>query len=126
MHLLTRTRLYGALLLALAACQQVTVTPISPAPARSPVLTDSVRVFYSLDAVPFRYDEVALLSMDADWLVKDREDIYLKIREKAGEIGANAVIVAPFEEPTVVTTSGLRGNVLAIFLHLADTVRRSP
>ena len=126
MHLLTRTRLYGALLLALAACQQVTVTPIGPAPARSPVLTDSVRVFYSLDAVPFRYDEVALLSMDADWLVKDREDIYLKIREKAGEIGANAVIVAPFEEPTVVTTSGLRGNVLAIFLHLADTVRRSP
>jgi hypothetical protein len=131
MHRLTRTLLGGALPLALAGCQQVHVTPIAPASARPPVVTDSVRLFYSRDAVPFRYDEIAVLSMDVDWLVRDKEDIYRALRARAGEIGANAVIVAPIEGPTpgeevapeLVTSGGLRGNALAIFLHLADTVR---
>jgi hypothetical protein len=127
MHLLTRTRLCGALVLALAACQRVQVTPIGPASARLPVLTDSVRLFFSRDAVPFRYDEIALLSMDADWLAKDKEDIYLSLRKKAGELGANAVIVASVDEKgasVLYTAGGLQGNALAVLLHLADTVAR--
>lgn len=131
MDRLTRTCLCGALLFALSACQQVKVTPIAPTPARPAVLTDSVRLFYSPGAVPFRYDQIALLSMNVDWMAEDKEDIYLALRRKAGELGANAVIVAPIEEPTpgeklasvLIASGGLRGNALAIFLHLADTVR---
>lgn len=130
MGYLTRRRLCGALLLSVAACQQVKVTPIAPASARSAVLTDSVRLFFSPEAVPFRYDEIALLSMNVDWYVEDKEHIYLALRRKAGELGANGVIVAPAAGqtrgenvgPILITSGGLRGNALAVFLYLADTV----
>lgn len=125
----TRTHLCGVFLLALSACQQVKVTPISPAP-RPAVITDSVRLFFSREAVPYRYDEIAVLSMAVDWFVKDKESIYLALRTKAGQLGANAVILAPLEVPTrdervapvLVSSGGLRGNALAVFLHFADTV----
>jgi hypothetical protein len=118
-----------ALIVILGACQTVRVTPIDPAP-RPFVAIDSVRLFYSVEAVPFRYDEVALLDMEADWLTEDREHIYRALREKAGRLGANAVIVAPIEEPSkgqkvasvLVTRTGYRGKAMAVFLHLADTV----
>ena len=130
MRHMTGTRFCAALLVALAACQQVKVSNLGPAPARPPLPTASVRLFYSREAVPFRYDEIALLSMDADWLADDREDIYRALRKRAGEIGANAVIVAPIADPTtgekvaavLYTSGGLRGNAIAVFLHLADSV----
>lgn len=133
MDRLTRTRLCGALLLALSACQQVRVTPVAPATARPAVPTESVRLFYSREAVPFRYEEIALLSMHVDWLVRDKEAIYLALRQKAGELGANAVIIAPMKDspsgeqvPVLVTASGLSGNALAVFLRVADTVTTPP
>lgn len=130
MNYLTRTLFCGALLLSVAACRQVKVTPIAPATPRPAVLTDSVRLFFSPEAVPFRYDEIALLSMNVDWNLEDKEDIYLALRKKAGELGANGVIVALAAGQrrgenvgsVVITSGGLRGDALAVFLHLADTV----
>ena len=126
---LIRTVCCFAVIVILGACQAVKVTPIDPAP-RPFVATDSVRLFYSLEAIPFRYDEVAVLDMEADWLREDREDIYRALREKAGQLGANAIVVAPIDEPSsgekvasvLVTRTGYRGKAVAVFLHLADTV----
>jgi hypothetical protein len=131
MRRLTRTVLWGASFITLVACPGVRVTPVASGPARVPVPADSVRLFYSREAVPFRYEEVAMLSTEADWLTEDREKLYLALRKKAGEIGANGIIVAPIDEPgtaekmTSVLIGGsaqLRGDAIAIFLHLADTV----
>ena len=116
-------------LVTLGACHPVSVRPIDTSP-RPFVAIDSVRLFYSPEAVPFRYDEVAVLDMEVDWLIKDREDIYRALREKAGQLGANAVIVPTIDKasrdaevvPELVTRGGIRGKALAIFLHLADTV----
>lgn len=129
---LTRAYLCLSALLLFAACQPVRVTRVGSAPARPPVLTDSVRVFYSRDAVPGRYEEIALLSTNAEWLTRGHEAMYAALRKKAGEIGANAVILSPVEEPTAVakvasilisSPATLRGSAIAIFLVPADSLK---
>ncbi len=63
-----------------------------------PVAADSVRIFTSADQVLGEYEEIALIDAYpkghcSGSLCSDREDVIKALREKAGKLGANALIL---------------------------------
>lgn len=63
-----------------------------------PVAADSVRIFSSADQVLGEYEEIALIDAypkshcSGSWC-SDREDVVKVLKEKAGKLGANALIL---------------------------------
>ena len=74
--------------LAVTACVRVHSTPLASVPLQ-PVPADSVRIF-ALN-VPAKYTEVAMMRVDG-FLASDRKSVRA-LREKAGAMGANGVIL---------------------------------
>ena len=85
-------------LCALVAC----VPPVAVAPYEGSVLSrpavapDSVRVFFGEADVPGRFERVAFLSIHSRWSGSDFRRV---LKGKAGQIGANGVILFPTFEP---------------------------
>lgn len=93
--------------LLLAGCSHPAVLRVDdPAPARSP---DSVEIL--LDAPDRPYRTVALIQSTRRNLFRDVEELKAQVREKAAEVGADAVILSLSQDPgteerTGVTTGG--------------------
>lgn len=84
---MTRSILTAAALLA-TACVRIHSTPLASVPL-SPVPADSVRLF-ALN-VPAKYTEIAMMRVDG-FLSSDRKSVRA-LREKAGAMGANGIIL---------------------------------
>ena len=128
-----RTSLLAVLLLfILAACVSVNATRLGAGVIRPPVPPDHVAIYRTADQVGSPYEEVALLSGSEDYNTTE-EKMYQKMREKAGELGANGIILNSMTEPTtgakvaqvlLGTPAQRRGNAVAIYIQNRPTASR--
>lgn len=91
----------------------------------NPVPAGEVKVFFPEDSIP-PYTRVAILnaSGDADW--SNEAQMIDKLREEAGKLGANAIVLGELTDPGVgeralnalvtgVASGNRRGDAIAIF-----------
>jgi hypothetical protein len=120
--------------LLVAACVSTQAVRLGNAPIRPPVAPDKINIYLTPDRVPGRYDEVALLSSKGDAGFTSESKMYDSMRKKAGELGANGIILQNVEEPgtgakvfhaLIGTSADRKGKALAIFL-LPDSSAKKP
>lgn len=109
----------------LCGCVSVQSTRLGSGAIRPPVSPDQVSIYRNSEQVGTRYEEVALLSASGDHGMTNEEQMYAGIRKKAGELGANGVILESVSEPTtgakvaqafLGTSANRRGKAVAIFV----------
>lgn len=94
-----RVRAFGAVTglaaaAALAACGvKTTVQPTPASRAFDPVCVNGVTVFQDFSQVPYDYYEVAFVQSSGNGLYTGNGDALLAMRTRAGEQGANAIVV---------------------------------
>src|SRR5688572_17828565 len=88
----------GALALT-AACVQTNAVRLGNAPERPPVPQDQVAVYRTAEQVPGRYQEIALLNSTGEASWTNEAKMFDSMRKKAGELGANGIILDAISEP---------------------------
>jgi hypothetical protein len=127
-----RRRAACALVLALAvvACARTEAVRLDNTPLRPPVAPDKVIVYKTPEDVHAHYEEVAILSASGDAVIASQDDVYASLRKKAGELGANGVILQvpdDVERSKFARTFGLGSinqntKAIAIFVPSADSI----
>jgi hypothetical protein len=121
-----------AAVLVIAACVSTQATRLGSGMIRPPVAPDQVAIYRTADQVPGKYEEVALLSSKGDYNATDEEKMFKSMREKAGEMGANAIVLQSVQEPgtgakvasaLIGLSANREGKALAIFV-LPDTTKK--
>jgi hypothetical protein len=121
-----------ASVLLISACVSTQATRLGNGTIRPPVSPDQVAIYRTADQVPGKYEEVALLSSKGDYSMTDEEKMYRSMREKAGEMGANAIILQSVQEPgtgskvakaLIGLSANREGKSLAIFV-ISDSSRK--
>ncbi|GAC1655832.1 MAG: hypothetical protein NVS4B3_20880 [Gemmatimonadaceae bacterium] len=123
------TRMWSSVLLlglaVVGACIKTNAIPLGPARTRAAVPMDKVVVYRTAAQVPGKYEEVALLNSASESRWNNEEKMLNSMREKAGELGANAVILDAIDEPSAVakvaadvfhTGAERKGKAIAIFV----------
>jgi hypothetical protein len=106
---------YVALLALLAACVKTNVIPLGSPVARLPVQPDSVLVYREAGQVPGKYTEVALVTTEGDGGPGARGMALLqKLRVKAGELGANAILVEEISTPSTTVATDVATGATAV------------
>ena len=128
-------RLAIAISFAVACAPPVTVGRLDGGlPKRRPVAADSVRVFFDQASVTGAYDRIALLSTHTRWDKADPLTIVTALKTEAGRIGANAVILAPIDDPKggrrlaaliLPGVGEIAGSAIAIYLDPSDSATKS-
>lgn len=123
-----------ALLLVLTGCVSVSKSVLMDRSAY-PVPMRNVDVFLVDDLVPESCERVALLHASGPEGFTDEGDMWNKLREVAGELGANAVKIYPIEEPGAAerivsalfeTESDRDADAVALWCPDGTRIRRSP
>ena len=124
-----------ATVIILGACVSTNATMLGPSPvARPAVPPDQVRIFRTAAQVPGRYEEIALLNSTGESSWTNEQAMFESMRKKAGELGANGVILDAVTEAgagakVAAAVFGVgtqrKGRAVAIFL-LPDTTAKSP
>ena len=123
-------------LVVLAGCVSTQATRLGAGPLRPPVSPDRVMIYRTAEQVPSKYEEVALLSASGDHSMTSEEQMYQSMRQKAGEMGANGIILEAVAEPgtgakvaqaIIGTSANRKGKAIAIFVFVNDSsAARSP
>lgn len=99
-----RTALGTAILaaLVLTGCMPVTTraTQLGLGPTHQPVPERQVIVYSATDQIPGRYEDVAVLISSADHRPDTEKPMLSSMRRKAGELGANAILVPALDGRT--------------------------
>ena len=95
------------LLLALTGCVSVSKTVLIPDLPSVPF--EDVAVYFADDEVP-EHRRVAILVAEGHYTYTTEGGMYDKLRKRAGKLGANAIIVEDFRDP-----SGVGKVVSAVF-----------
>src|SRR5688572_32275065 len=82
----------------LFGCVTTNATRLSTGPARAKLDPAQVSIYTTADQVPGKYEEVAILHSEGEARWTDEEDMYNSMRKKAGELGANAIILDAMSE----------------------------
>jgi hypothetical protein len=87
--------------------------PLENAPERelSAVAPEQVTLYESPEQVPGKYEELALVTSASVGAGAGEEELLWSLREKASQIGANAIIVQESDGP------GAERHGIAIFVH---------
>lgn len=110
---------------ALLGCVSVQSTRLGSGVIRPPVTPDKVAIYRNAEQVRGPYEEVALLSASGDYSMTNEEQMYKKMREKAGALGANGIILDSLSEPTtgakvanflIGTPAERRGKAVAVYV----------
>lgn len=80
------------------ACISTEAIRLGSGPMRPPVPWDKIIVYRTADQVPGKYEEVTLLTASGDSMWTNEEEMYKSMRKKAGEFGANAIILDAMSE----------------------------
>jgi len=92
---------------------------------RPPISPDEVKIYDSIEKVPGKYEEVALLTSKGDYRHTDYADMYNSMKEEAAKIGANGIILGNIEDPSTRDLiidgifgwpSQIRGKATAIYV----------
>ena len=67
---------------------------------RAPVSPQNVALYRTASQVPSRYEEIALLNSTGDSNFTNESTMFESMQKKAGEIGANGVILDALSEPS--------------------------
>ena len=121
-----RKNIFGTLaLLALSACVTVHSTRLGAGVIHAPVPPDRVAIYRNAQQINGRYEEVALISAAGDYSYTNEEQMYAKMREKAGALGANGILLDSMTEPTtgakvasafIGTSAERTGKAVAIYV----------
>ncbi len=108
-----------------------TLLDVAPSARRAPVPAEQVRIYRLASQVPGRYDELALINSEGAHGMTNEKKMLESMRRKAGELGANALILEAITEPSAgakvaATVFGVsaerKGKAVAIYVH-ADSAR---
>jgi hypothetical protein len=100
MKTISRGLLAAALMLSLSACVTTNAARLGTSTAdRPPVPVESVALYRLANQVPRPYEEVALLNSSGDSGFTDEAKMFQSMKKKAGELGANGVILDAVSEP---------------------------
>ena len=92
-----RTALPAAILatLVLTGCMPVSTraTRLGLGPNHPPVAAQDVIVYSATDQIPGKYEDVAILVSSVEHRPETHEQMLASMRRKAGELGANAILV---------------------------------
>lgn len=89
----TRIALCAAMVAFGACATRTTVKPTAASRSFDPVCVDGVAVFDDFSKVPYDYYEVAFVQSEGNSLYTGNGDALLAMRKRAGEQGANAIVV---------------------------------
>jgi len=84
---------------ALGGCVAVNTTQLGTRQQRPPVPAASVEIYRTAALVPGEYEEVALLNASGPSSWTNEAQMYDKMRDEAGKLGANAIILDAISEP---------------------------
>jgi len=96
---------------------------------RAIVLPENVALYRNADQVPRRYEEVALLNSEGDSNFTNEAKMFESMKKKAGEVGANAIILDALSEPSggakvaaaiFGVSAERKGKAVAIYVFPAD------
>lgn len=97
-------RLFAPLaLVAAAACVNVNATRLGPVREYAPVHPDNVFVFHEEADIEAAYEPVAMIYVDGDANTTSERQMINAARKKAGRLGANAIVLGRFRDPSAVT-----------------------
>lgn len=117
-----------AAILIVAACVSVNKSVLSTSRVSYPVPKEQVQVYFAGDTVP-EHDRIAILNGSGDDNMTNQAQLIDKLREEAGKLGANAIILQDVEEAStgakvaqaILGTSAKRkGEALAIYVPSLD------
>lgn len=126
-----RTVLVAGSVIAAAACVSTKAAVLNPGLQLAPVCPDGVMVFTTPDRVAQPYTEVALLDSKGDTDLTSEAGMIESQRRKAGELGANGVILGDVQDATtgqkvakalLGTSANRKGKAIAIYIP-SDSVR---
>ena len=86
--------------LLISGCVNTNTAILGNAPQRAPVPMDQVAIYRTAAQVPGKYEEVALLNSTGMSSWTSEAGMLRNMRFKAGELGANAVILDAISEPS--------------------------
>ncbi|ODT03847.1 MAG: hypothetical protein ABS52_07075 [Gemmatimonadetes bacterium SCN 70-22] len=122
-----------AALLLTTACVRTNATLLNPSPvARPKVAPSAVRIYRTADQVGRPFEEIALLNSTGESNLTDENDLFESMRKKAGELGANGVILDAVNEASAGakvaaaifgTGTQRKGRAIAIYV-LPDSGKR--
>lgn len=84
--------------MAAAACVSVNKSILAPNPTGRTFSEEQVYVYFEDDEIP-EHTRLAILNAEGDVDTTDESDMIDKLREEAGKLGANAIILGDIEEP---------------------------
>ena len=87
-------------LLLLGACVRTNTAVLGNAPRRATVAPEQVAVYRTAAQVPGKYEEVALLNSTGTTGWTSEAGMLKSMRQKAGALGANGVILDAISEPS--------------------------
>jgi hypothetical protein len=93
-----KLRLLQVGLLLLAGCVSVNKSILAPNPTGRTFALEDVAVYFESDSIP-EHTRVAILNAHGDIDTTDEADMIDELREEAGKLGANAIILGDIEEP---------------------------
>lgn len=90
---------YGPLMLVLSACVQTNAAVLNPTAVHPRTCAQAVQVYTTPDRLKSDYTELALLNSTGNTSYTSEAGMIKNQREKAAEIGANAIILGGINEP---------------------------
>ena len=111
------------LLVLAAACVTVNKSVLSYERMHQPIPKQQVQVFFADDSLP-AHERIAILNAKGDESMTDEGDMIDKLREEAGKLGANAIVLNQLKDPgtgerVIAVIFGVsaqrKGQALAIF-----------
>ena len=116
--------------LLLSGCVTTNASMLGTASTQRPVVPpENVALYRNADQVPRRYEEVALLNSEGDSNFTNEAKMFESMKKKAGEVGANAIILDALSEPSggakvaaaiFGVSAERKGKAVAIYVFPAD------
>ena len=127
-----RARTWACLWLLMMGCVSVNKSVLAPNPTGRTFSEQDVYVYFRDDSIP-EHTRVAILNAKGDSDATDESDMIDKLREEAGKLGANAIILGDLEEPgtgarvaaaLLGTPSNRETQAIAIYVPSSDRGRQ--
>lgn len=120
-----------ALTAPLTACVRTNAVQLGVTSQAHPaVAADQVRIYRTAEQVPGKYEEVALLNSTGATGWTDEAKMFRSMQKKAGEMGANGLILDPISEPSagakvagmfLGTGTARKGKAIGIYVMPAES-----